>query len=212
MDIKLIYEIIGYTASALILISMLMSSVLRLRIVNLVGAIFFTAYGLLIGAYPIALVNFIIIGINAYYLYQILTAKEYFDLVEVRPTSQYLMLFLKVHAKEIKHFLPDFSYLPTDTTLVFFMLRDMMPAGLFIAEPRGGGALWVHLDFVIPGFRDFKIGHYLYTQKAGFFKEKGLRKIFSPSGNPAHANYLRQMGFTPDSSDSSGALYSRTID
>ena len=210
MEPKLIFEIIGYAASILVAVSLLMRSVLKLRIINLVGAICFTLYGLLIGAYPIAIVNVIIVGINLYYLYQIFTAKEYFDLVEVPTNSQYLALFLKLHAKEIQRFLPDFTYLPTETTLVFFMLRDMMPAGLFIAEPRSG-TLWVHLDFVIPGYRDFKLGHFLYTQKASFFKEKGVHKIFSPSGNPTHASYLRQMGFTPDSSDPSGALYSRTI-
>jgi GNAT superfamily N-acetyltransferase len=87
----------------------------------------------------------------------------------------------------------------------------MAPAGLFIAEARGGGALWVHLDFVIPGYRDFKIGRYLFEQKAAFFKDKGIRKIYSASGNGAHTQYLQQMGFAPDTSDTTGVLYSRAI-
>jgi hypothetical protein len=212
MDPKTIFEIIGYAASILVAVSLLMSSLLKLRLINLAGAVCFVFYGLLIGAYPIAIVNLIIIGINLYYLYQIYSTKEYFTLLEINHDSEYLKSFLQFHAQEIQRFLPDFTYLPNETSLIFFILRDMVPAGLFIAEARGGGALWVNLDFVIPGYRDFKIGRYLFEQKAGFFKDKGVRKIFSASGNAAHTRYLQQMGFSADSSDNSGALYSRTID
>ena len=212
MDSKLIFEIIGYAASVLVAVSLLMTSLLRLRLINLAGALCFVVYGLFIGAYPIAIVNLIIIGINLYYLFQIYSTKEYFTLLEISHDSEYLKSFLQFHAKEIQHFLPDFTYLPSEESLIFFILRDMVPAGLFIAEARGGGALWVHLDFVIPGYRDFKIGQFLYAQKAAFFKDKGIRKIFSASGNATHARYLQQMGFSPDSSDTTGVLYSRTLD
>jgi hypothetical protein len=212
MDPKIVFEIIGYAASILVAVSLVMSSVLKLRLINLAGAFCFVVYGLVIGAYPIAIVNLIIIGINLYHLYQIYSTKEYFTLLEIKHDSEYLKVFLTFHAHEIQHFLPDFTYLPIEESLIFFILRDMVPAGLFIAEARGGGALWVQLDFVIPGYRDFKIGQFLYAQKAAFFKDKGIRKIYSASGNPAHARYLRQMGFSPDSSDTTGVLYSRTLD
>ncbi len=56
----MIYEIIGYTASILVAVSLMMRSVFKLRVINLPGAVAFTAYGLLIGAYPVAAVNFFI--------------------------------------------------------------------------------------------------------------------------------------------------------
>ena len=211
MQIKLIFELIGYAASFLVAVSLMMSSVIRLRLINLGGAICFVIYGLFLGAYPIALVNLIIIGINLYYLYQIYSAKEYFTLLEVKHDAEYLARFLQFHAREIQTFRPDFTYLPSEQSLIFFILRDMVPAGLFIADARGGGALWVHLDFVIPGYRDFKIGRFLFEQKAAFFKDRDIRKIYSASGNPAHTHYLRQMGFVPDASDTTGVLYSHTI-
>jgi|ERR1051325_4597590 hypothetical protein len=52
-----IYELIGYVASVLVAISLTMTSILRLRIINLTGSACFTLYGLLIGAYPVAIVN-----------------------------------------------------------------------------------------------------------------------------------------------------------
>jgi hypothetical protein len=62
----------------LILISLMMSSILRLRLINMVGAAGFSLYGLLIGAYPVAVLNGIIVVVNAYYLVRILRAKEHF--------------------------------------------------------------------------------------------------------------------------------------
>jgi len=211
MEAKWVIEMIGYAASILIAVSLLMKSILKLRLINLVGAVVFTVYGLLIGAYAIAIVNAIIAAIDLYYLYGIFAAKEYFTLLETRHDSEYLQQFVKFHSQEIKHFLPDFTYLPAEQSLVFFILRDMVPAGLFIAEQQPGGTLWVSLDFVIPRYRDFKIGRFLFEQKSQFFKDKGIRKIFSATGNPAHTQYLVRMGFGPDSTDPSGLLYSRSI-
>ena len=78
MDLSLTYEIIGYVASVLVAVSLMMRSVLKLRVINLLGAAVFTLYGLLIGAYPVAVVNFVIALIDLYYLREIITSKEYF--------------------------------------------------------------------------------------------------------------------------------------
>ena len=63
-------ELIGYLGSILVAISLMMKSLLRLRIINLIGALFFTVYGVLLGAYPVAFVNGIIVFIDLYYLVQ----------------------------------------------------------------------------------------------------------------------------------------------
>ena len=212
MQLKWTVELIGYAASGLIAVSLLMKSIVRLRLINLAGAVVFAAYGLLIGAYPIAIINAIIAVIDAYALYNIQAAREYFTLLETQHDSEYLQQFLKFHDREIRRFLPDFTYLPAEQALVFFILRDMVPAGLFIGHQQPGGTLWVSLDFVIPGYRDFKIGQFLYRQKSQYFKDKGIRRILSASGTPAHARYLRRMGFAPDPTDPTGLLYSRVID
>lgn len=207
MNLFWVYEIIGYIASVLVAISLMMSSILKLRIISLMGAACFTGYGLLIGAYPIAVVNFIIVFINLYFLYELFTAKEYFTLLEVQSNSEYLKYFLSFYDQKIKRFLPGFSYTPSQQQLIFFILRDLIPAGLFIAEIRDADSLLVKLDFVIPGYRDFKIGKFVYTQKSEFFTEKGFQKIYSEPGSKPHADYLRRMGFVPDRSKNNVTLY-----
>ena len=78
MNISITYEIIGYTASALVAISLMMSSIVKLRVINLIGAALFTLYGLLIGAYPVAVLNFTIVLIDLYYLRDTIKSKVYF--------------------------------------------------------------------------------------------------------------------------------------
>ena len=62
-------EWVGYLASILIAISMLMKDMVKLRFINLVGCILFAIYGFTIGAYPVAIINVFITFINIYYLY-----------------------------------------------------------------------------------------------------------------------------------------------
>lgn len=61
MDYK---EWLGYIASLIVLISLLMSSVKKLRWINLLGSLTFAVYGFLINALPVAVMNAGIVGIN----------------------------------------------------------------------------------------------------------------------------------------------------
>lgn len=190
-------ELLGYAASVLVAVSLMMSRIVRLRVINLVGSLAFTIYGVLVGAYPVAAVNAFIVLINLWFLAKMLRTREYFRILQIEPDSEYLRHFLTTHGEEIERFSPGFAHDPSRRELTFFVLRDLVPAGLFIGELRDDGCLWVRLDYVIPAYRDFKIGRWLYDECADFFRARGIAEIRSPSGNPIHAKYLRRMGFTP---------------
>lgn len=216
METQQIYEIVGYIASILIAISLLMRSILKLRVINLIGAVFFTVYGLLIQAYPVAAVNFTIVLIDIYYLAQMLSTREFFRLLEVNSDSEYLRAFLDFYKEDIRRFQPEFSYDPQRGQLIFFILRNMVPTGLMIgeiqhSEARGGSVLHVLLDYAIPGYRDLKIGRFLFQQHMQAFRERGIRAIYTRPGAPAHASYLRQIGFQPEGQESESTPYCLTI-
>lgn len=63
------YEGLGYLASVLVALSLTMRSLLKLRVINLAGAMLFTIYGLVM-ALPVAALNFFIALVNVYYLHQ----------------------------------------------------------------------------------------------------------------------------------------------
>jgi hypothetical protein len=61
-------ELFGYVASFFVAISLLMNGLLALRILNLIGALSFVAYGLLLGSVPILITNAFITIVDIYYL------------------------------------------------------------------------------------------------------------------------------------------------
>ena len=187
-----ITEYIGYLGSVLVAVSLMMSGILKLRIINLCGATVFATYGYLIGAFPVGFLNSFIAMVDIYYLIDIFSAKEYFKTLEVRLESRYLKYFCEFHEEEIKKFQSSFSFNLNKNRKAFFVLRNTIPAGLVIVSSQGKHDLMVHLDYAIPGYRDFKMGKYVFR---GILSENGIRKIYSNPGNKAHEKYLRRIGF-----------------
>lgn len=211
MTLNQIYEIIGYAASLLVALSLMMRSILRLRLINLVGAVVFTIYGLVIHAYPVAAVNGFIVIIDLYYLVQMLATKEFFRLMEMPPDSDYLRAFLDFYAADIQRFQPGFNLTAQPDQLILFVLRNMVPAGVIVGEKSGPGELTMRLDYAVPGYRDLKMGRFFYQAHAADLRARGIQTIYSEPGMPAHAHYLEQMGFRPQTTPSGKTLYSLTL-
>jgi hypothetical protein len=74
-------DFIGYAASVLVAVSLLFSSMLRLRLLNLAGSAVFIVYGLLIEAYPVALTNTFIFGVNVWHIIRLMKNKKKEDSV-----------------------------------------------------------------------------------------------------------------------------------
>ncbi|MCQ8879006.1 uroporphyrinogen decarboxylase [Pseudoalteromonas shioyasakiensis] len=62
------WEYLGYIASALLVASLTMSDVVKLRWLNLAGCIAFTLYGIAISAWPVAITNGVLTFVNLYHL------------------------------------------------------------------------------------------------------------------------------------------------
>ena len=191
----------GYGASGLIALSMAMNSIVKFRWINLVGASSFAIYGVLIHALPVALLNSLIASLDVYYLIKIYTRKELFETLEIRSDNRYLLRFLEFHQKEIEKFFPDFIYVPKPDHISFFILRNMNIAGVFIAEKRANRELYVLLDFVVPQYRDFKNGHYIYHRLKSRFVALGIHKVIMYSTSKQHSRYLKKMGFKKEGND-----------
>ncbi len=195
MDTELIYTLVGYAGSLLVVVSLSMTSVLKLRLVGLAGAITFLVYGVLIGATPVVVTNLVIIGIHGFYLYRAWTDREYFSVLEVLPTSRYLAEFFDFYRADIEKYFPGFVYLADVGDVTLLVLRNMVPAGAFVARPAGDATLDVTMDYAIPRYRDFKVGNYLFDTRADFFVARGWETLRTEAPTEAHAKYLRRMGF-----------------
>ncbi len=188
-------QIIGYVASIIIAVSMTMSSIVKFRWINLVGAITFSTYGFIIGAYPVGFLNGFIVAVDIYYLYLIYSKKESFEILEVRPENRYLIRFLEFHNTDIQKHFPGFSYQPELNTVSFFVMRDMLVAGVFLAHKEDDDTLRVGLDYVIPKYRDFKNGKYIYFRLKNRFTQSSIKRIVADGNSKTYSIYLRKQGF-----------------
>ena len=75
-DPMVLLEILGYTGTALIVISMMMSSVTKLRIVNMSGSVITTIYSAICGTWPIVFLNVSLFLINGFHLVRDHIAKK----------------------------------------------------------------------------------------------------------------------------------------
>ncbi len=195
MDISIL-QWVGYLASVIIAASMTMNSILKFRWINLAGAITFSTYGFLIGALPVGFLNGFIAFVDIYYLYTIYSKKEVFEILEVKAENRYLIRFLQFHNKDIQRFFPGFSYKPEMNTISFFILRDMAVAGIFLAHREKDHCLVVGLDYVIPEYRDFKNGKFIYLRLRNRFINDGFTKVIAEGNSVKYSEYLKKLGFT----------------
>ena len=90
MDFSVIIEVTGYMGSFLVVLSMLMSSIVKLRMINTVGCCISATYALIIHSYPLALMNICLIIINVYNLMKLLKTKQQYDLISVSTDDGFL--------------------------------------------------------------------------------------------------------------------------
>ncbi|MFO0589415.1 MAG: hypothetical protein U0441_17895 [Polyangiaceae bacterium] len=191
-------ELLGYLASALVAVSLMMRSVVRLRLVNLVGALCFSAYGFLIGALPVAGMNALIAVINVVYLAKLLRSGPEFRVIDVRPEEGCLRAFLDFHEKDIARFFPPSAWrpLPADVR-AFLILRDAAPIGVVLGRPTDERTLRIDVDYVIVDYRDLKPGRHFYGERAPLLSREGLTRLVADTRHHEHASYLRKVGFAP---------------
>ena len=71
MDIALCVELFGYLGSCLVVVSLLMTSVMKLRIINTIGSTISGIYAFIIGSFPLVLMNTCLITINVYNIFKL---------------------------------------------------------------------------------------------------------------------------------------------
>ena len=190
-------EFIGYLASALVAGSLVMTNVWRLRLLNFIGAVVFVIYGIAGRVYPVIAVNLFIAATDLYYLIRMRTGKDIFKFMPVGAGDPLLENFLAYHSRDIWKFFPDFSLKTIAGPRCVFILRNLLPVGLFIYTEESGRAL-IHLDYVIEDYRDLKNARYLYNRPQNRADFKDLEYFTALSASPAHTAYLRKIGFSED--------------
>lgn len=190
-------EWFGYAASLVVAVSLMMSSLIKLRWFNLVGSTMFSTYGFVIGSLPVGFLNLFIVVINIINLLRMYREKDDFRIMSLSGDSEYLSYFLKCHHKEIEKYFPLFDFEQLGERNAFYLVKNSTPIGVLIGHKQNEDVFVIELDYVGAQFRDFKMGSFLY-KNTDFFLRHAFKTLKAPVTGGRHDDYLRKMGFRRD--------------
>jgi len=198
-------DLLGYVASFIILISLTMKSIVKLRWINAIGSLLFVIFAFLTKSTPTVVMNLGIILIDIWYVLGISFRHSDYHLIKAERGSAWLEYFYKSNKIEIDGIFgadvfneaKNFSYFVCNNEIVGLLAwKELSPI-----ECR------IMIDFVTPRFRDFKIGTYFFIQHLSIFREKGYSRLIYVHVGKRHWKYLGKLGF----SETSTGCFSKDI-
>ena len=195
MDTAMLIEIFGYIGSALVVISMLMSSVVKLRLINVVGSIISGTYAIIVGALPLVLMNACLIIINVINLYKLLKTEQTYDLVNSKVDDASVGYFLERYKGDIKTYFPGFELDKSEMDQAYMIYCEGAPAGILLGKYKGDGVVDVMIDYTTPVYRDCTAAAFLYSK----LPSRGINTLeFSQKESQAHVEFMSKMGFVKE--------------
>ncbi len=189
---QMIIEGIGYFGSFLVVVSMLMTSVKKLRIINTTGSVIFMGYALLIQSYPTAFMNLCLVLINLYQLVQLGKKERHFQLLKVQAGEGLVAYLLEYYREDILKFFPALAVdLTEDCDQAYVVTCDTLPVGLFLGNQTAEGEIRILIDYATPAYRDTSVGDFLYRHLPDY----NIQRIIFSSQSVGHEAYMEEMGF-----------------
>lgn len=190
MTWEIAIELFGYLGSALVVIAMLMSSVVKLRVINTLGSIISGIYALIIGSFPLALMNVSLVVINLYNLRKLLITKQQYHLVKCNSQDGSVEFFLEQYQQDIRLYFAQPK--PANADVAYLIFCNNAPAGILLGRNMAAGQIEVLLEYTTPAYRDCSIGKFLY----GALPAQGIHSLQVSSCLESHRSYLEKMGFS----------------
>lgn len=190
-------EALGYVASFIILVSLTMKSIVRLRWINAAGSLLFVAFAVLTRSVPTVVMNVGIIAIDLFYVFRMSRIRSDYRMVHAERHGAFLEFFYERHRGEIDAIFGEEAFAEA-TNFSWFVVNDEI-AGLFAWKETTPTECRILIDFVTRRYRDTKIGRYFFEDRSPGFREKGYALFRYLNVGEPHWAYLRKIGFTEDS-------------
>ncbi len=196
MDPALI-EALGYVASFIILVSLTMKSIVRLRWINAAGSLLFVAFAVLTRSLPTVVMNIGIIAIDLFYVFRMARIRSDYRMVHAERNGAFLNFFYERHRAEIDGIFGDEAFAEA-TSFAWFVVDDEI-AGLFAWRDITPSECRILIDYVTARYRDTRVGRFFFEDNLPLFRERGYVSFRYLNVGEPHWKYLRKIGFTEDS-------------
>ncbi|MBO7122286.1 MAG: YgjV family protein [Treponema sp.] len=190
METRILLEIIGYIGSALVVISMMMTSVLRLRVVNILGSAIALCYAIAVKAYPVAALNAFLIAVNVVKTVQLFRVEKSYHLIQSKGTAGLPQYLVQKYNKDILNFFPDFKKIDDDDD-VFILMNGDAATGITAGKIDKNKIFNVKIDYTTPAYRDNSAGLYLYKE----IGKRGCKRVVFETSARNHEAYMYKIGF-----------------
>lgn len=193
-----VLELVGWFGSAILVISLLQTRVMRLRVLNAIASAILVGYNAAIQVWPMVGLNVVLVGINTVIIWRLLRGRHDARVYEVVPIGvgePFLRHTLERHADDVAAFNPPPEELLVEAQHAFLITTGDELVGVVLA--RAGAEpdeQQVVLDYVLPAYRDFTPGEFVFRPD-GPFARLGARRVVASPAMLASARYLEAVGF-----------------
>ena len=187
------FEVIGYIGTALVIVSMMMTSVTKLRLINICGGAISTVYAVLVATYPVVILNVCLITINIFQLIREARHKGNFTHLTVDANDKSLQHFLQFYREDIEKYFPNYRLTAYQNTEVHIVYIGAEPVGVLVGT-RAADAFAIELDYAVPKYRDLSVGKFLFST----LKEEGVEMLTAPMGTKPCVEYMKKIGFSDE--------------
>ena len=178
-------EIFGYIGTALVIISMLMTSVTKLRTINLCGSVISATYAAITNAWPIFVMNVCLIIINGFHLIRQYTRKNNLFLILSQKNDPLLLNFLEKNHHHLKKLLPNYALFNKNN--YYLIYNDNEIIGILIGN-KNNNSFDIDLFYLQPKHRHLNVFPIL--------SKNNIYELSSHSKTTNYNNYLKKIGFT----------------
>lgn len=186
-------DLLGYVASFIILVSLTMKSLVKLRWINAAGSALFIVFAVLTRSFPTVVMNCGIVIIDLAFVWKLTKRRSEYALVKAERGSAYLEYFYQKHRREIDSTFGEAAFAEARGFSYFVCDGDI--AGIFGWRENSPTECQILIDFVTARYRDTKIGSWFFERQLPAFREKGYSRFVYRDVGAAHWKYLERIGF-----------------
>lgn len=197
-------EIIGWIGSAILVLSLVQTRILRLRVLNLVGCIILVGYNGVVGVWPMVGLNAVLTLVNLVHLRALLRGRHTdaggYDVVPTTSDAPVLRRLLARHRDDVAT-LHGVDVDSVDATHAYLVLRDDETVGCVLLTDDGAGSATITLDHVVERYRDFTPGEQVF-RRSGLLAQDGFARVVTRPGITGRtATYYETVGFRRESTE-----------
>ena len=186
-------EIFGYVGTALVILSMMMTSLVRLRVINVCGSVISMIYSIVCHAYPVAVLNGCLIVINGVQTVRQIRSRGNYGHLQLSCNDPTLAYFLQLYRADIDKLFPDYRLQVRENTEIHMIFVGGEAVGVLVGT-RVADLYRIEMDYVVPRWRDVRVSAYLMSR----LKESGVCTLTAPVGSKEHNRYLLRTGFADE--------------